>query len=133
MAAGPKLDGAGTVKLVTLNEALMKMQSVHGMVERMAVEVKGKKPIGPMAMQLKRLIVPLIGQLKAQFQLISDQLVGMNLVAGRGGGDELKIRAYREGVAQIRTQLEIAIVHVKDKHAVHDEAAEARQKQRDAE
>jgi hypothetical protein len=133
MSAGPKLDGPGTVKLVALNEALFRMQAVHSMVERMAVEVKNKKSVGPMAMQLKRLMVPLIGQLKAQFQLISDQLVGMNLIAGRGGADALKIRAYRESVAQIRTQLEIAIVHVKDKHTVPDAAGEARKKERDGE
>lgn len=130
--AGPKLDGPGTVKIVTLQEAQMKMAAIHSMVERMAVEVKNSKGIGPMAMQLKRLMVPMIGQLKSQFQLISDQLVGMNLIAGKGGGDALKIKMYREAVAQIKTQLEIAIVRTIDKHAVHDEAAEARQKERDA-
>lgn len=130
--AGPKLDGPGTVKLVTLQEAQMKMAAVHSMVERMAVEVKNNKGIGPMGMQLKRIMVPMIGQLKQQFQLISDQLVGMNLISGKGGADTLKIKMYREAVAQVKTQLDIAIVHTIDKHAVHDEAAEARQKQRDA-
>jgi hypothetical protein len=133
MGAGPKLDGPGTVKLVTLQEAQMKMAAIHSMVERMAVEVKNSKGIGPMGMQLKRLMVPMIGQLKSQFQLISDQLVGMNLIAGKGGADTLKIKLYRETVAQIKTQLEIAIVQTIDKHAVHDEAAEARQKERDGE
>ena len=131
MAAGPKLDGPGTVKLVALREAQMKMSAVHSMVERMAAEVRGGKGIGPMGMQLKRLMVPMIGQLKMQFQLISDQLVGMNLIAGKGGADALKIKMYREGVANIRTQIEIAIVQTIDKHAVHDEAADARQKERD--
>ena len=106
---------------------------MHSIVERMAVEVKNGKRIGPMAMQLKRLIVPLQGQLKAQFQLIADQLVGMYLIAGRGGPDALKIRAYREAVANIRTQLEISIVQTIDKHAVHDDEADARKKQRDGE
>jgi len=47
--------------------------------------------------------------LKSQFRLISDVATGLILGAGRGGPDALTVRSYREGVAQIRTQLEIAI------------------------
>src|SRR5215510_9972089 len=99
MGAGPKLDGAGTVKLVVLEESLMKLATVHGIVERMAVEVKSAKPIGPMALQLKRAVTPMIGQLKSQFQLISDLCVTINVIGGRGGADNMKLRAYREAVA----------------------------------
>lgn len=123
MASGPKLDGPGTVKLVTLEESLHMLQSVHALVERMAVEVKGGKPIGAMAQQFKRIATPLVGKLKAQFQLISDLISGMLLIAGRGGPDQQKVRAFREGVAQARTQMEIAITQTKEKHAVKEDKA----------
>jgi hypothetical protein len=120
MAAGPKLDGAGTVKLVTLDEALLRLQSVHALVERMAAEQKSGKPISSMEQQLKRAATPLQGQLKAQFSLIADQVSALLIVAGRGGPAALKVRSFRETVAQIRTQLEIAIVQTKAKHAIEE-------------
>ncbi len=114
--AGPKLDGAGTVKLATLDEALLKLAGVHALVERMAQEHKAGKPLGSMTQALKRLATPLQGQLKAQFQLIGDLVTSMLLIAGRGGPDAIKVRAFREHVAQIRTQIEIAIVQTKERH-----------------
>lgn len=122
MAAGPKLDGAGTVKMETLNDALNRLQSVHALVERIGVEVKGGKPIGGMCQQLKRIATPLQGQLKSQFQLISDQVTSLLLIAGRGGQDKVRLRSFREHVAQIRTQLEIAIVQTTEKHKVKEES-----------
>ena len=119
--AGPKLDGSGNVKMATLEEALARLQSVHAIVERMGVEVKSGKPIGSMTQQLKRTATPLQGQLKAQFGLISDLVSGLLLAAGRGGPDKLRLRAFREFVAQIRTQMEIAVTQTKQKHAVVDD------------
>jgi hypothetical protein len=121
MAAGPKLDGSGTVKLITLEEALTELQPIHGLVERMAIEVKNGKPISGMTGQLKRLATPLQGKLKMQFQLIGDLVTALIMVGGRGGADTVKLRAYREYVAQIRTQIEIAIIQTKEKHKVEDE------------
>jgi hypothetical protein len=118
-----KLDGAGAQKMKTLEEALMTLQTLHGMVERMAMEVQNQRPIGVMPMQLKRLAAPLVGQLKGQFGMIADQLSTMLLVAGRGGGDKLKVRAYREHIAQIRTALEMAQNKVKKDHGVEIELA----------
>lgn len=121
MAAGPKLDGAGTVKLATLDDALTRLQSVHALVERIGIEVKAGKPIGSMAQQLKRVATPMQGQLKSQFGLISDLVTALLLVAGKGGQDKIRLRSFRELVAQIRTQIEIAIVQTKEKHEVHEE------------
>ena len=118
-----KLDGAGAQKMKTLEEALMTLQTLHGMVERMAMEVQNQRPIGVMPMQLKRLAAPLVGQLKGQFGMIADQLSTMLLVAGRGGGEKLKVRAYREHVAQIRTAIEMAQNKVKKDHAIEIELA----------
>jgi len=120
MASGPKLDGPGTVKIVTLEESLVMLQGVHSLVERMGMEVKSGKPIGGMMQQFKRIATPLVGKLKAQFQLISDLIAGMLQIAGRSGPDALKLRMFREGVAQARTQLEIAITQTKEKHLVKD-------------
>jgi hypothetical protein len=72
-------------------------------------------------MQVKRALTPLVGLLKPQFGLISDQVAAMNLVAGRGGSETAKIRMLREGVGSIRQQLEIAIVRIKENHAVEEE------------
>lgn len=124
MATGPKLDGAGTAKMTTLNEALALLQSVHSIVERMAIEVRNSKPIGPMGLQFKRVAQPLAAKLKAQFGLLSDQVTGMILIATRGGGDQPKVRALREGVGQLRQALEIQVNLVKAKHTVEEHAKE---------
>ena len=118
MAAGPKLDSVGTIKLVTLDEAMIKLQGVHSLVERMAVEAKGGKPINNLESQLKRTATPLQGMLKNQFSLIADLISGMLLIGGRGMPGAQKVRAYREMVGQLKVQLEIAVVQTKQKHEV---------------
>jgi hypothetical protein len=119
--AGVKLDGAGVQKMKTIEAALITLQSIHGMVERMAIDVKAQKIGSTIPNQVKRTAVPLQGQLKGQFGLIADQITGMILATGRGGGDQTKLRAMREYVAQIRTALEIAANKVKEQHAVEIE------------
>ena len=121
--ASIKLDGAGASKMKTLEEALVSLQTVHGMVERMAMEVQNKKGVGVIPMQLKRIAAPLVGQLKGQFGMIADQISTMLLVAGRGGGDQVKVRAYREHVAQVRTAMETAQKKVTRDHGVEIELA----------
>jgi hypothetical protein len=121
MAAGPKLDSVGTIKLVTLEEALHKVTGVHAIVERMAVEAKGSKPINNLEMQLKRTATPLQGLLKNQFSLIADIISSMLLVGGRGMPASMKVRAYREMVGQIKTQLEIAVTQTRTKHEVKEQ------------
>jgi hypothetical protein len=115
--AGVKLDGAGTQKMKTLEEALITLQTIHGMVERMGIEVKAQKSVGILPQQVKRIAVPLQGQLKGQFGMIADQVSAMILVAGRGGSEQLKLRSMRESVAQLRTAIEIAMSKVKEQHA----------------
>ena len=116
--SGTKLDGVGTQKMKTLDEATLVLQRLHGLVERMAIDVNAQKGFGVAPQQLKRLATPLQGQLKGQFGLIADQVSQLILVAGRGGGEQVKVRALRESVAQIRTALEIAAAKVKEQHAV---------------
>jgi hypothetical protein len=119
--AGIKLDGAGVQKMKTIEEALTTIQTIHGLVERMAVEVKNQRGVGVIPGQIKRIATPLQGQLKGQFGLIADQVAGMIIGMGRGGGEQGKVRVLRESVAQIRTALEINAAKVKKDHAVEIE------------
>ncbi len=119
--AGKKLDGAGTEKMKTIDEATILLQRLHGLVEGYALALKQNKPTSLYGMQVKRGLSPLVGLLKPQFGLISDQVASLNLVATRGGSEPAKIRMLREGVGSIRQQLEIAVVRIKDNHAVEEE------------
>ncbi len=121
--AGTKLDGAGAQKMHTIEDALHTLQTIHGHVERMAIDVKNQRGAGIIPQQIKRIAGPMQGQLKGQFGLIADQVSGMILAAGRGGGEQLKVRAMREYVAQIRTALEIAAAKVKEHHSVDIEGS----------
>lgn len=116
--ASTKLDGAGASKMKTLEEAHLQMQSLHGLVERMALAAKTHQNTGIVAAQLRRAGTPLIGQLKGQFGMIADLVTNMLLVATRGGSEQMKIRSLRESVAAIRTQLEMTMNKVKEQHSV---------------
>jgi hypothetical protein len=119
-----KLDGAGAAKMKTIEEAGLVLQRLHGIVEMMAMEVKKQKPSGVMGLQLRRAGSPLVGLLKGQFGMISDQVAGMLLVATRGGSEQMKVRSLRENIAAIRTALEITGNKVKEQHTVLVETAE---------
>ena len=123
--AGVKLDGAGVQKLKTLEEAVTQVQRVHGIVETYALALKRKQPTTNYGMQIKRVLPPLVGLLKGQFGLISDQVAALYLVVGRGSNEQTRIRVLREGVGSIRQALDIAAVRVKENHAVKDEVAES--------
>jgi hypothetical protein len=116
--AATKLDGAGTQKMKTLEEAHMSLTQIHSMVERMGVEVKNGGAVGIFPNQIKRLAGSLQGQLKGQFGMIADMFSAMILAAGRGGSEVVRLRALREHVAQIRTALDMAASKVKKEHSV---------------
>ena len=122
--AATKLDGAGAQKMKTIEEALMNLQSIHGMVERMGIEIKRQGSIGILPQQIKRSAGMLQGQLKGQFGMIADQFAAMALAVSRGGSDTIRLRAAREYVAQIRTALEIAANKVKEQHSVDIEMSD---------
>ena len=116
--AGTKLDGAGTQKMKTIEEALSTIQHIHGIVERMAQDVKNNRGVGISPGQIKRVATTLQGSLKGQFGMIADQVSGMIIALGRGGGEQGKVRVSREAIAQIRQALEIAANKVKQQHSV---------------
>jgi hypothetical protein len=121
MAGTIKLDGAGIQKMKTIDEALIQLQRLHGLVELYALTLKQNKPTTLFSSQIKRQLFPLASLLKPQFGLIADQIHSMGLSTSRGGSEVVRVRLLREGVAAIRMALEIAIVRVKDNHAVKDE------------
>ena len=116
--AATKLDGPGTQKMRTLEESLIALQGLHGVVERMAMDLKAQRPVGVVLLQIKRMATPLQGQLKGQFALIADQVSALILATGRGGSGGVKLRALREQVGQIRTALDVAAQKVKEQHSV---------------
>lgn len=122
MAAGPKLDGAGLAKMKTLDEALLLLQRIHGLVETYAMAVKRNQAAAPLVQNIRRTLPTLGENLKAQFGLIADQVFQVNMMSSRGSSEAVRVRTLREGVAQIKQAIEIAITQTKDKHAVKGEA-----------
>jgi hypothetical protein len=121
MAAPPKLDGAGVQKMKTIEEAMVAVQRLHGIVELYALSLKQNKPTSLFGMQIKRTLQPLVTMLKPQFGLISDQIAALVISTSRGGSEVVKVRMLREGVASIKMQFDIAIVRIKENHMVKDE------------
>ena len=119
--AGDKLDGAGLAKMKTLDDAILLLQRVHGLVESYADAVKRKQPSSPFLMNIRRTLPSLAENLKAQFGLISDQVTNVNVYASRGGSEALRVRVLREGVAQVKQALEIAVTQTKEKHTMDDD------------
>jgi hypothetical protein len=115
---GGRLDGAGIAKLNTLEEAITHLQRIHAIVEQMATAARSQQDTRQHRQQIQRAASPLVGLLKPQFGMISDQVAQFNLITTRGGGDQMKVRALREIVAQIRTQLEITMTRVRDQHTI---------------
>ncbi len=123
--AGLKLDGAGQVKMATLEEALHIAATLNAHTERMAVAVKSNQNTATFVQAYKRAATPLVGKLKGQYGLIADLVATSLLTVSRpGGGDQQRLRGMREAVAQLKTQLEIAVAQVKEKHAKHDDKPE---------
>jgi hypothetical protein len=121
--AGLHLDSAGMMKMKTLDDALLHLQRIHGIVEQYAMAVKREQPASVFAMNLRRQLPSLAENLKSQFGMIAEQVTSLNLAATRGASENQRIRTLREGVAQVKQSLEIAMTSTKDRHAVKDAPA----------
>jgi hypothetical protein len=121
--AGPKLDGAGIVKMKILEDAVLLLQRVNGLVENYAMAVKRNTPASMFVMNIRRTLPTLAENLKSQFGMISDLILTVNLNSSRGASEQVRVRTLREGVAQIKQAIEIAIVQTKDKHSAEEEDA----------
>ena len=127
----PQLTGVGSQLVQTLDEAANHLQRLHGIVEpvpspgisrliveKMAMAHKLQQPTAPFGQQLRRAATPLVGLLKAQYGVLADQVSGLILIATRGGNEQRKVMALREGVGQLRAQVDIAVNKVYEHHAV---------------
>jgi hypothetical protein len=118
---GPKLDGAGMAKMAVLEEALKVMSNIHSQVEKMGVAMKNKQGTQVFVQAIKRQLAPLSTKLKMQFGMIADQLAALILASTRGSNEMMRLRSMREGVAQIKVALEIAVAQTINKHSAEDE------------
>ena len=119
--ASLRLDGAGQAKMKTLDDAMALLLRVNGLVEAYALQIKRNQPAGTFITNIRRQLPSLCEKLKAQFGMIADQVMQVNLASSRGASEQMRVRTLREGVAQIKTAIEIAIVHVKEKHELTDD------------
>jgi hypothetical protein len=109
-------------KMETLETASAQLQRLHGLVEAMAMAVRAQQNTSQIGAQMRRAGSPMVGLLKGQFGMIADQVTALLLAATRGGNEQVKLRSMREGIAQVRTSLEIAIAKTREKHTVDDAA-----------
>lgn len=123
--AGLRLDGAGQAKMKTLDDSMALLLRINALVEQYALSVKNNRPAGSFVSGIRRQLPALAEKLKNQFGMIADQAVQLNLVSSRGASEQMRVRALREGVAHIKTALEIAITHVIDKHELKDDKERA--------
>jgi hypothetical protein len=115
--AGPKLDGAGTEKMKTLDEALIRLHRIHGLVETYALAIKRSQPPATYLMPIRRTLPTLASLLKGQFGMISDQVMALNMGVTRGSNEQVRVRMLREGIGALRQAIDVAIVRVKENHA----------------
>ena len=82
---------------------------------------KRGQPTSAYVMNLRRQLPTFAANLKAHFSLIADEAVALNLATSRGASEQTRVRLLREGVARMRTNLEIAAIQTRAKHQVHEE------------
>ena len=109
--------------MATLEEAAKIAQRLHGLVEQAAAVAHRGDPIASYSQQVRRAGAPLVSLLKAQFGMVSSHVAQMMIIAARTGSDKVRVRALREGVAQLKMQLDVAETRVRENHAVKEEVS----------
>lgn len=123
--ATTKIDAAGAAKLKTLEEALLLLQRLHGLVEQYALAVKRGQTTAALLMNLRRQFPTLAENLKAHFQPIADLVTATILSSTRGASEAVRVRNLREGVAQIRQSIDIAVTQTRARHTVNEGSGQA--------
>jgi hypothetical protein len=117
------LSPAATQKLAILHEFVARVQRIHGLVEQFAA---AKTKHEELAMPIRRAFQRLKIQLMTAGYDTQAQLCGsMEIAANRGASAVQKARILREGVGQLRFQLELEqrAVVTEDRAAQQKEAA----------
>jgi hypothetical protein len=117
------MDSAGVNKMKTLDEAMLLLQRIHGIVEQYGMALKRNQPSSVYVMNIRRQLPTLAANLKNQFGMISDQVTAVHLAASRGASEQVRLRNLREGIAQVKQALEIAQTQTKEKHKVVEDRA----------
>ncbi len=115
--AGLILDSAGTIKMKVLDDALLLVQRLNGLVESYALNAKKGVPSTAIVQNIKRQLVSLAANLKNQFGMISDQVTNVYISSSRGASDAGRVRSLREGMAAIKQGIEIGMTQTIAKHA----------------
>jgi hypothetical protein len=124
--AGLILDSSGTIKMKTLDDAVLLVQRLNGLVENYAISAKKGVPAPAIVANIKRQLVTLAANLKTHFGMISDQVTNVYISSSRGASDAGRVRALREGLAQIKQGIEIGMAQTIAKHQVVKHKAEAK-------
>lgn len=120
MMAGLRLDGTGTAKIKTLDDALLLLQRINGIVEQYALALKRNQPTSVYVHNIRRQFPTLAENLKGHFGMITDLVLNVNLSSSRGSSEAVRLRTLREGVAQIKQAIELAGNQTRAKHAIED-------------
>jgi hypothetical protein len=118
--AGLRLDATGIAKLKTLDDALLLLQRINGIVEQYALALKRNQPASVYVQNIRRQLPTLAENLKGHFGLITDLVLSVNLAASRGSSEAVRLRTLREGVAQIKQAIELSMIQTRAKHAIAD-------------
>src|SRR3954464_10985677 len=116
--AGLILDSSGTIKMKTLDDAVLMLQRLNGLVENYAISAQKGVPARAMVANIKRQLVTLAANLKTHFGMISDQVTNVYISSSRGASDAGRVRSLREGLAQIKQGIEIGMAQTTKKHGV---------------
>ena len=119
--AGLILDSMGTQKMKALDDAMVQMHRLNGLVETLSMNAKKGSPSAALVQNIKRQLTTLAANLKSHFGMISDQVTNVYISSSRGSSDAARARVLKEGIAQIKQAIDIGIAQTKEKHAVHRE------------
>jgi hypothetical protein len=115
-----RIDAAGANKLKVLDDGVLLLQRINGIVEQYALALKRNQPASVYVQNVRRQLPTLAENLRSHFGSIADIAISVNLAASRGASEVMRLRVLREGVAQIRQAMDIAVIQTKAKHAVED-------------
>ncbi len=115
-----RVDAAGTAKLKTLDDALLLLQRINGIVEQYALALKRNQPTSVYVQNVRRQLPTLAENVKGHFGLITDLVLSVNLAASRGSSEAVRLRTLREGVAQIKQAIELSMIQTRAKHAIEE-------------
>lgn len=117
--AGMILDASGTIKMKVLDDALLLAQRLNALNEQFALNVKAGTPTVSLKASIKRQLQTLAANLKAHFGMISDLVTNVVISSSRGSSDANRVRAIREGLAQIRQGIDVGMTSTRNKHTIH--------------